>query len=80
MQYGFRPAKSTVHAIYIIRGMQDYAEKGNHPLYMTLLDWEKTFDNIDHKCLAAALERLGIDSAIIETLSDGYRKATFCGR
>ena len=26
-QYGFRPAKSTAHAIYIIRRIQDYAEK-----------------------------------------------------
>ena len=25
-QYGFRPAKSTAHAIYIIRRLQDYAE------------------------------------------------------
>ena len=76
-QYGFRPAKSTAHAICVTRRMQDFAEKSNQPLYMTLLDWEKSFDEIDNKCLAAALERLGIDNAVIETLSDGYKKATF---
>ena len=43
-QYGFRPAKSTAHAIFVIRRMQDFAEKSNPPLDMTLLDWEKAFD------------------------------------
>ena len=43
-QYGFRPAKSTAHAFFIIRRMQDFAEKRNQPFYMTLLDWEKAFD------------------------------------
>ena len=60
-----------------IRRMQDFAEKCKQPLCMTLLDWEKAFDEIDHTCLAAALERLCNDSAIIETLSHGYKKATF---
>ena len=76
-QYGFRPAKSTAHAIFIIRRIQDFAERGKRPLYMTLLDWEKAFDKIDNKFLAAALERLCIDKTIIETLTYGYRKAKF---
>ena len=49
--------------------------KNRQPLYMTLLDWEKAFDEIDHKCLGEELERLGIDKDVIETLSDGYTKA-----
>ena len=44
---------------------------------MTLLDEEKTFDKIDHRCLGEALERMGIDQGIIETLEDGYSNATF---
>ena len=76
-QYGFRPAKSTAHAIYIIRRIQDYAEKTGGPLYMTLLDWEKAFDKVDHDTLGYALERMGIDQKIINTLRDGYDKASF---
>jgi hypothetical protein len=75
-QYGFRPAKSTAHAIYIIRRLQDYAEKTRGPLYMTLLDWEKAFDKVDHDTLGYALERMGIDQKIIAALRDGYDKAT----
>ena len=76
-QYGFRPAKSTAHAIYIIRRIQDYAERTGGALYMTLLDWEKAFDKVDHDALGQALKRIGIDDKIINTLRDGYEKATF---
>ena len=43
---------------------------------MTLLDWEKALANIDHRCLGEALERMGIDQGIIETLEDVYSKAS----
>merc|ERR1712115_74969 len=76
-QYGFRPAKSTAHAIYIIRRIQDYAEKTGGALYMTLLDWEKAFDKVDHNALCQAMQRMGIDDKIINALRDGYEKATF---
>ena len=76
-QYGFRPAKSTTHAIYIIRRLQDFAERSRHPLFLTLLDWEKAFDKVEHKALCEAMKRLGIEDGLIEALKDGYDKATF---
>ena len=56
-QYGF-PAKSTAHVIYVLRTIQEFAEQIKHPLYMTLLDWEKTVDKVDHRCLCDALQRM----------------------
>ena len=44
---------------------------------MTRLDWETTFDKVVHQCLCDALGRVGIDQKILETLKDGYDKATF---
>lgn len=41
-QYGLRPKKSTSHAIYLIRRLQDYAEAHGEKLHMVFLDWEKT--------------------------------------
>ena len=76
-QYRFRPAKSTAHAIYVIRKIQDFVERSRHPLFLTLLDREKTFGKVDHKALCEAMKRLGIEEGIIETLRDGYSKATF---
>ena len=44
---------------------------------MTLLDWEKAFDRVDHSCLCKALERFNIHQDVIDTLKDGYDKAGF---
>jgi retron-type reverse transcriptase len=76
-QYGFRPAKSTSHAIFVIRRIQEYAESAGNPLFMTLLDWEKAFDKVDHECLCEALARFGIHEGTIKALKDGYSKASF---
>ena len=76
-QFGFRPAKSTAHAIFIVRRLQDFSEETGCPLCLTLLDWEKAFDKIDHEFLSEALSRFGIDDETIEVLRDGYKKATF---
>ncbi len=46
-QYGFRKGKSTAHAIFVARRLQDYAEKSNTNLALILLDLEKAFDKID---------------------------------
>ena len=37
-QYGFRPQRSTSHAIYLIRRLQDYAESKGARLSLALLD------------------------------------------
>ena len=76
-QYGFRPAKSTSHAIFLIKRIQEYAESTGKPLYMTLLDWEKAFDKVDHDCLCKALERFDVHPEVIEALRDGYDNAQF---
>ena len=39
-QYGFRPSRSTFHAIYFTRRVQDIAEQRGSNLIITLLDWE----------------------------------------
>ena len=44
---------------------------------MTLLDSEKAFAKLDYECLCEALERMGIDAHMIQSLKDWYDKATF---
>jgi retron-type reverse transcriptase len=70
-QYGFRPAQSTSHAIYVIRKIQEHAENIGNELYMTLLDWEKVFGKVHHDCLCAAVARFAIHEDVIEALRDG---------
>ena len=45
-QYGFRPQRSTSHALYIIRRIQDFAEIKGTKLSMAMLDREKTLTNL----------------------------------
>ena len=40
-QYGFRPNRSTSHAIYVLRRIQDYSEIKGANLSIAFLDWEK---------------------------------------
>ena len=57
-QYGFRPAKSTAHAIFMVKRIQDCAEKKTgSPLLFTRLDWEKAFDKNEHNFCCEALRK-----------------------
>ena len=76
-QYGFRPHKSTSHAIYIIRRLQDYAEVKGTQLSLALLDWEKAFDKIQHDKLYQALKRMGFSEHYRKVIEDCYRNPSF---
>ena len=67
-QYGFRPGKSTSHAIYVARRIQDYAESKGTRLSLVLLDWEKAFDKIQHDKSILALQRMGFSSQFCDVL------------
>ena len=54
--YGFRPQRSTSHAIYVIRRIQDFAEAKGTQLSLALLDWEKAFDKVQHDRFIFALK------------------------
>ena len=76
-QYGFRPKRSTSHAIYIIRRLQDYAEVKGTQLSLALLDWEKAFDKIQHDKLYQALYRMGFSEHYRKVIENCYRNPTF---
>ena len=76
-QYGFRPSRSTSHALYLIRRVQDYAEAKGTKLSMAMLDWEKAFDKILHDRLYTSMERLGVEEHVINVIKKCYRDPTF---
>ena len=51
MQFGFRPGKGTVDAIFIARRMQEKYQKKNKKLYMCFVDMEKAFDRMPRKVM-----------------------------
>ena len=76
-QYRFRQVKSTAHAIFIIRRIQDFEEQKQSAAIHDAPRLGKTFDETHHRCLGETLEILGIEQGITEPLEDGYSKATF---
>lgn len=76
-QYGFRPNKSTAHAAYIIRRIQDWSEQKSSELHLALLDWEKAFDKVQHNKLFQSLERLGFTNKYVNTIRNIYSCPTF---
>ena len=59
-QFGFRHSRSTTHALYVARRLQDISEQSGDTVIMTLLDWEKAFDRMAHSRMIEALERMNI--------------------
>ena len=76
-QYGFMPNRSTSHAIYILRRIQDYAEIKGAQLSIAFLDWEKAFDKIQHDKLIIALQRLGFSDQYTDVIADCYSQPQF---
>ena len=76
-QYGFRPQRSTSHAIYVIRRIQDFAEAKGSRLSLALLDWEKAFDKVQHDKLIMALRKMGFSQHYCDIIQNCYEEPTF---
>ena len=76
-QYGFRPSRSTSHALFLTRRMQDIAEQQGSNLIITFLDWKQAFDKVQHDKLYIALNRLGIHDHLIQVIKNCYRNPCF---
>ena len=76
-QYGFRPSRSTSHALFLTRRMQDIAEQQGSNLIITFLDWKQAFDKVQHDKLYIALNRLGIHDHFIQVIKNCYRNPCF---
>ena len=76
-QYGFREGKSTAHALYILRRIQDYSEMKGAKLNLAFLDWEKAFDKVQHDKLLIALKRMGLNEHFLAVISNCYSNPCF---
>ena len=76
-QYGFRKARSTQHAIHIIRRILEAGESTTNKLLLVLLDWEKAFDKLTREGLFTALERANLPPKIIRIIQAIYANPEF---
>ena len=77
-QYGFRPKRSTVQAIALVRRMFDAAYAAASPgLLAVLLDWAKAFDRIRADSMLDALRRFGLPPEMVEMIAAIYETRHF---
>ena len=77
-QFGFRQNRSTAHALYVARRLQDISDQSGHTVILTLLDWEKAFDRVVHPRLIEALERMNIPAKLRNVIAGFYSDPKFC--
>ena len=46
-QCGFRPARSTIHMLFIVRRLQELGRQRKIPLYVCFVDLQKAYDSVD---------------------------------
>ena len=72
-QCGFRPERSTVDILFIVRRLQELARRRRIPLYMCFVDLQKAYDSVDRELLWKVLARDGVPNmiAVIRQFHDG---------
>ena len=75
-QCGFRPQRSTVDMMFVVRRLQQLARKKDTPLYMCFIDLTKAYDSVDRILLWDVLARFGVPPrmlAVIRQFHDGMQ-------
>ena len=75
-QCGFRPQRSTVDMMFVVRRLQELAREKDTPLYLRFVDLTKAYDFVDRTLLWDVLARFGVPPrmlAVIRQLHDGMQ-------
>lgn len=75
-QCGFRPARSTIDMLFVVRRLQELGRQRKIPLYMCFVDLQKAYDSVDRELLWKVLARAGVPSVMINVIRqfhDGMR-------
>ena len=75
-QCGFRPGRSTVCMLFVVRRLQELGRRRRIPLYLCFIDLQKAYDSVDRELLWKVLARAGISAemiAVIRKFHSGMR-------
>jgi Reverse transcriptase (RNA-dependent DNA polymerase) len=75
-QAGFRQGFSTMDHLQAINQLIEKTSEFQMPLYLTFVDYEKAFDNLEHVFLWKSLKDQGIEDKYINILKHIYGNAT----
>ena len=71
-QFGFRPNKSTIDAIFVLHGIISHTLQNKEKLFCAFVDFCKAFDNVDRRILWYKLFNSGISSKTITMIKSIY--------
>ena len=75
-QCGFRPDRSTMDIMFMVRRLQEVGWKAGVSLHMRFIDFLKAYDTVDHTLLWQVLTHIGVPPqmiAVIRQFHDGMR-------
>ena len=67
-QCGFRPARSTIDMLFVVRRLQKLGRQRKIPLYMCFVDLQEAYDSVDRELLWKVLARAGVPSVMIDVI------------
>ena len=73
---GFRPNRSTTNVMFVIRRLQELAQKKRIPLYACFIDLTEAYDSVDRTLPWTVLARFGVPQimiSVIRQFHDGMR-------
>jgi len=76
MQFGFRPGRGTIDAIFIVRQMQEKYLGKKKDLWMAFVDLEKAFDRVPREVVWWALRKLGVEEWLVRIIMSMYEGVT----
>ena len=75
MQYGFMPGRGTIHAMFILRRMQEEYQDNGKKLYMCFVDLEKAFDRGRRKVMEWAMRKKKVPEVMVKVVMSLYNGA-----
>lgn len=72
-QFGFRPGRGTVDAIFVTRQILEKAKERNIQVHMNFIDFKSAFDTIWRKALWKMMISFGIDEKIVRIIENLYK-------
>ena len=75
-QYGFRPNRGTVNAIFIVRQLMQKAKERGIKCHYHFVDFKSTFNTIWRKALCKMMRSIAINKKIVSIVGKMYGKTT----
>ena len=79
-QCGFRPQRSMVDMMFVVRRLQELARKKDTPLYLCFIDLTKAYDSVDRTLLRDVLARFGVPPRMLTVIRQFHGGMRACVR